>query len=463
MLFDNFILCIILNKYLSLIYSLCIFVAVHATKKNSAGLINIVIWERLMKIKLPIYLFFVFMVCTSYSQTKIDSSFEQFAEKQNLLMVKACENKDTAQYKNLFNEFFKRYESLDDSNKKQFKSALTDAYYNFACTYSLTNNKKLALDYLDKAITSGFYNYSHIMQDKDLDLIRNENRFKTSTDKIRSIGDYLYVLRRGEKYDNLDKREVPAFTYQESSNQHLAELRKAFNLDSVAGSGNEVSKILSMMHWIHNLIPHDGNYGNPDIKNALSMINICKKENKTLNCRGLAIVLNECYLAMGFKSRFVTCLPKDSLKIDGDCHVIDMVYSNSLKKWIWIDPTFDAYVMNEKGELLGIGEVRDRIINDQPLILNPDANWNHKSSQSKEYYLNNYMTKNLYILECPASSEYNYETSEKNKVREYIRLTPLDYFKQKPDSETTVNEKLNSKLIKYVSNNAESFWAAPTK
>ena len=47
-----------------------------------------------------------------------------------------------------------------------------------------------------------------------------------------------------------------------------------------------------------------------------------------------------------------------------------------------MDPTNDAYVMNEKGELIGINEVRNRLINDQPLELNPDANWNHRTSQS---------------------------------------------------------------------------------
>ena len=36
--------------------------------------------------------------------------------------------------------------------------------------------------------------------------------------------------------------------------------------------------------------------------------------------------------------------------------------------------------MNETGELLGLQEVRERLINDQPLILNPDANWNRQNT-----------------------------------------------------------------------------------
>ena len=43
------------------------------------------------------------------------------------------------------------------------------------------------------------------------------------------------------------------------------------------------------------------------------------------------------------------------------------------------------------------------------------------------------MAKNLYILESPASSEYNMETSAEGKTFNYIKLLPLDYFEQTPD------------------------------
>jgi hypothetical protein len=235
-------------------------------------------------------------------------------------------------------------------------------------------------------------------------------------------------------------------------------LRKAFNLDSIAGKGNEVSKILNLMHWIHNLVPHNGNMENPQVKNAMSMIAECKRENRGLNCRGLATVLNECYLSMGIRSRFVTCLPKDSLGIDNDCHVINMVYSKQLKKWIWIDPTFDAYVMNEKGELLGLEEVRERLINDKPLLLNPEANWNHISSQTKEYYLYTYMAKNLYMLECPVSSEYDTETRIPGKTITYIQLVPLNYFKKLPDKTESTNNVNKTTMVTYRTNDPAAFW-----
>ena len=272
---------------------------------------------------------------------------------------------------------------------------------------------------------------------------------------------YLDILKAAAAYDENDPTVVPAFTYQSSSAPELVALREGFKLDSIAGTGNEVSRILNLLRWVHELIPHDGNHGNPVVKNAMSLIKTCKKEERGLNCRGLATVLNECYLALDIKSRFITCMPKDS--VFQDCHVINMVYSNDLNKWLWIDPTNNAYVMNEKGELLSIEEVRERLINDQPLLLNPDANWNRKESVYKEHYLYYYMAKNLYRLECPLASEYDYETHKPGKKITYVELLPLDGLRQLPKvSERTYEDrKMTYRTIK--TNKPAAFWTAPVQ
>jgi hypothetical protein len=258
---------------------------------------------------------------------------------------------------------------------------------------------------------------------------------------------YLSILKTAKNYNNTTSTGSPKFEYQPMDNPRLVKIRQELKLDSIAGTGNEVSKIINLMHWIHFLIPHDGQHANPEVRNALNMISECKKEGRGLNCRGLATVLNECYLSLGIKSRFVTCLPKDTS--DPDCHVINMVFSNDLNKWIWIDPTMDAYVMNEKGDLLGIEEVRERLINGKPLILNPDANWNRQQSQKKEHYLENYMAKNLYRIECPLVSEYNTETVEKGKVITYVQLSSIVDIPQKNVYPT------------YFTHNPKFFWAKP--
>ncbi len=179
------------------------------------------------------------------------------------------------------------------------------------------------------------------------------------------------------------------------------------------------------MYWIHNNITHDGsNFALAEF-DAIDLYHYHKATGKGINCRHLAISLNEMYLSMGLKSRYVICLPKDESY--QDCHVINCVWVDSLQKWIWLDPTFAAYVKDENGNFLSISEVRERLIDGRPLILNEDANWNNQSKQTKEEYLMDYMAKNLYWLQVPVNSQFNPESRYRNYVNKYVSLLPIGY------------------------------------
>ncbi len=320
----------------------------------------------------------------------------------------------------------------------------------------ITNNKNAKVTFYTDLDSISFT----IKPNRNYDFIILLNNRDSAWTRIVYQPTYLEILKQAANYNENDQRPLPAFTYQSPDAPELQTLRQKFNLDSIAGNGNEISKFINLMHWVHNLIKHDGMHENPEKKNALNMIEACQNTDRGLNCRGLAILLNEVYLAMGYQSRFVTCLPKDSLGIDKDCHVINMVYSPTLKKWLWMDPTFDAYVMNEKGELLSIEEVRQRLIEDRPLIVNPDANWNRQQSVDKDFYLKYYMAKNLYMFECPVESRFDLETFAPGKTIKYIKLLPLEYFNQTADS-TSKQTESGTKITVYFTNNPKLFWAKP--
>ncbi len=269
----------------------------------------------------------------------------------------------------------------------------------------------------------------------------------------------LEILRRGNEYNRSDNRFIPEFKYQSQDNPNLVKTRETLKLDSIAGKGSELSRIFNLLHWVHNMVRHDGNSDNPEKKNAIDLLTVCRTENRGINCRMMATMLNECYLAMGIKSRYITCMPRET-KFN-DCHVINMVYSTELNKWIWIDPTFDAYVMDDKGNILGIQEVRERLIKGQPLILNADANWNRMNLQTKDYYLEYYMAKNLYRLQVPLISGYNTETCESGKEVTYVELLPLDGIEQNPQKKELTNNKTGMKYIYYKTNNPDLFWKKP--
>jgi hypothetical protein len=267
---------------------------------------------------------------------------------------------------------------------------------------------------------------------------------------------YLEILRKANVYSGQYSEKMPQIEYQNTTDINLQALRKEFNLDSVAGNGDEVSRILNLMYWLHNQTKHDGSKGGPEVRNASSIINACKNENRWVNCRMLAIALNDCYLAMGFKSRYITCMAKDL--IYDDCHVINMVYSNDLKKWLYIDPTWAAYVMDENDNMLSVQEVREYLIKGLPLKTNSEANRNNSSPLDAKWYLQKYMAKNLYRIESPLISRYNHET-QGNDTMKFVQLVPQDFYHPKIDRHQITRNK--GVTVRYMMANPEKFWAIP--
>jgi len=246
----------------------------------------------------------------------------------------------------------------------------------------------------------------------------------TAWTQIKCVPSKLKILQEAGKYQTEKTDNFPKFTYQSMDNGNLKNVRTTLKLDSIAGNGDEISKILNLLYWVHNTIRHDGsNNGNCEF-DAIDWYNYYKATRKGINCRSLASFLNECYLSMDIPSRFMVCLPKDST--DTDCHVINSVYSKTLKKWIWIDPTFNAYVKDENGNLLGIEEVRERLIDSKPLVLNEDANWNNEQKETPDVYWE-YMSKNLYWLQCATDSKFNTESPYRDTNATYVSLVPTGF------------------------------------
>jgi len=340
------------------------------------------------------------------------------------------------------------YYQMDESAQQKNKNMLVNDYYNQACFYSLLKNKKKALEAFDNAVEAGYIQYRHALQDSDLDHIRNEKQFERALESVHELGDYMYILRQAPSYATTDHSGFPEFKYEDVGNHRIRSVKEYFKLDSVAGSGSEISRIIRVLNWAHNMIPHDGRHWPMCEIDALDLYYYSKAHNnRGINCRALAIFLNECYLSLGIPSRFITCMPKDPN--DLDCHVINAVYSSTLEKWIWIDPSFNAYVTDENGTLLSIQEVRERIINGQPYFLNKDANWNNKTPQTKEFYLDHYMSKNLYWFNTPARNIFNVETNYRNTKEEYISLVPKGF------------DIPSSHRITHVTHDPDWFWQKP--
>lgn len=216
------------------------------------------------------------------------------------------------------------------------------------------------------------------------------------------------------------------FSYAPAADSLLTLSRERFNLDSIAGTGDDISRMKRLLYWVHDSIPHDGSSAWPEGPlNLRNLYDICRRDDRGVNCRMLAFVLTEALLAEGIPARYVTCQSK-AWDTDNDCHVICVAWSGSLNKWVWLDPTFAAFVTDENGLLLNPSEVRYRLQHDLPLVLNEDANWNHQDRLTKEEYLDEYMAKNLYIMSCNTIQQAEPEGPSSHQQGIVVALTPLD-------------------------------------
>src|SRR5476651_1630818 len=68
---------------------------------------------------------------------------------------------------------------------------------------------------------------------------------------------HIAVLKKSAPYNRKSDQNFPAFTYQAASDPHLTELRMTYNLDSVAGKGDEVTRAIRLLQWFHNQVPHE--------------------------------------------------------------------------------------------------------------------------------------------------------------------------------------------------------------
>ena len=320
-------------------------------------------------------------------------------------------------------------------------------YYDQACCYALVGQKKQALAALEQSVLLGYKDYNNMVNDNDLRSLRKDKRYLSLLAQVNDRQP-LSVLKKSASYAKDAAQQDILFRYQPKESKNLRMVRDYFKLDSVVGQGDELSKIINLLHFAHDNIRHDG--GNQAFAelDAIDLYNYYKTTGKGVNCRQLAISLCEMYLSMGIPARYVTCMPADSL--DYECHVINTVWSEQLQKWLYIDPTMDAWVTDENGTMLSIAEVRERLINDQPLVLCETANWNHESQQTKEYYLETYMAKNLYYFVCKKLNRFNPESLYRNNdPADDVRLIPVGFVNNNWKCDTTNDPKV--------------FWAKPKK
>lgn len=257
--------------------------------------------------------------------------------------------------------------------------------------------------------------------------------------------DYLTGLQKQQRTELLRKAGPYAaepdtdyrFTYIQDT-VRAREIRDYFRLDTLVDpAATTWDNTLALATFVAENIPHANQEIYPEVCNATRLWEYTRTVEPAFNCRLHSILLHELLLASGITNRFVTCLPADSL--DSDCHVVNIAWLPERQKWAMIDSDMQSYVTSPEGEVLSLEEMRQRTIDEKPMVV-------HRllGTRDAENYLS-YWAKNLYWFVCWEETGYDKEVEYEGRA---IKLLPagFDGFKSADAVRTS---------------DAARFWAAP--
>ncbi len=214
------------------------------------------------------------------------------------------------------------------------------------------------------------------------------------------------------------------FVY-DNENPQFAKLLSRYPIETIAGNGEDISKAVSLLHWVSEHNYHKGNFNWKIAYNSMDLLDYAYDKGIVygINCVGLATILTESLLAIGIKARKVFLMPCSPY--DGDNHVVTHVYIREMGKWIMLDPTLNAYITNAEGKWLSLLELRNCLANQEPVFFNIEAKynddiWNEKSAQENIEYF----AKNLFYFQTYEKSTFGEDNTLENR---FITLSPKGY------------------------------------
>jgi len=88
-------------------------------------------------------------------------------------------------------------------------------------------------------------------------------------------------------------------------------------------------------------------------------------EEYNLNCRLITYIFTILLISLGFRARFISCIPLVNNKSNRHC--VCEVYLNEFNKWVLIDPSLNLIYFNVRGSPLNLLELQYNILNDIPV------------------------------------------------------------------------------------------------
>lgn len=177
------------------------------------------------------------------------------------------------------------------------------------------------------------------------------------------------------KFNEYPQNNISNFSYHFLYSNQYAELCSKYKLQEIAQNGNTFTKAVNIMNFINAKTKYCGNSQlvETDVKSIIQY-SFNKDFEQAINCEQKAVLLSEFLFSLGIFAHPIifehyAFNNTYTMITEIDCHVCVHIYLPEEQKWILLDPSFNAYFSDDKGNVLNIIEIKNRLKNNQNVLL----------------------------------------------------------------------------------------------
>lgn len=169
-----------------------------------------------------------------------------------------------------------------------------------------------------------------------------------SSDKVKKIeivDTNNFSIDLGHGYQQVEEKEEARREELKALKSYVQNKMKGTSLDAI----DDPQIIWTTLDWVSSQWKHDGMNEAPKNASALSLLKNVHEKNERYRCVEYGFVQAELLQALGYQSRSINLRHKDvAYGGFGMGHVASEVWSNTLNKWIFVDPQFSVYASHGK-------------------------------------------------------------------------------------------------------------------
>lgn len=204
-------------------------------------------------------------------------------------------------------------------------------------------------------------------------------------------------------YKHYPKSSGCNFKYKKIYKNQFDEVYSKYRFNEIEGQNNDFEKSVNIMNWIGR---HSYYYGYSKLSSRTPVEIIEKYFDKgfkgAINCYMKSIVLADILCSSGIYAIPVTITVNvvdksvEDYVGNGQVHVVVHAYIKELSKWVMFDPSYNAYVVDKRNNVMNLIDLKDAYNNREEIIIG-QYNFNGNPDRYKDQYIENLTMQNFRI------------------------------------------------------------------